>query len=94
MEAVARHSQVDNRLAAAPSAAAAAYHRSAAPDPEAAKEPDSATTVTLSARAQALAHQPQGTDRAAGADENQREKDQVEQMSQLNAQVRRTYAVE
>ncbi|WP_042428438.1 hypothetical protein [Comamonas granuli] len=90
MEAIARNPQEAQRVAAPPSSsAAAAYRRGAEEDSDAGNEPDSsATTVTLSARAQALARAPQA------ADAREQEQAGTEAMAQLNAQVRRAYLSE
>lgn len=100
MEAVQRNQDAASRYtgASAPGVSlaggAAAYRRNASLDAVSPEPADNETTVTLSPRAQQLAAQPQ-EGRAAGtgapevADSAQAT---TEQMSLLNAQLRRTYA--
>ena len=98
MEAVQRNQDAASRFtgAAAPSVNqagnAAAYRRNASLEAAPPEPAGNETTVTLSARAQELAAQPKDG-RAAGAspapDNGQAT---TEQMSLLNAQLRRTYA--
>ena len=100
MEAVQRNQDAASRYAGAsasgvsPAGSAAAYRGNASLETAPPEPADNETTVTLSARAQQLATQPQegstpGTGAPEAADNGQAA---TEQMSLLNAQLRRTYA--
>ncbi len=100
MEAVQRNQDAASRYTGASASGvnqaggAAAYRRNASLDAAPPEPADNETTVTLSARAQQLTTQPQegstpGTGGPGAADNAQAT---TEQMSLLNAQLRRTYA--
>ncbi|GAB2532397.1 MULTISPECIES: hypothetical protein [unclassified Simplicispira] len=98
MEAVQRNQDAASRYAGAATPGvgqadnAAAYRRNASLQAETPEPVGNETTVTLSARAQQLAAQAK-EDRAAGASEaSDNGRVASEQMSLLNAQLRRTYA--
>lgn len=96
MDAIPRLQDAASRLSGAagvganPQSGAAAYRRSAVAP--AAEPVDDETTVTLSPRAQALASRPEPVQETPPAgDAAQAERASAEQMSLLNAQLRRSY---
>lgn len=96
MDAIPRLQDAASRLSGAagvganPQSGAATYRRNAAA--EASSQADEETTVTLSPRAQVLASRPEPAKASsASGDPAQAERASAEQMSLLNAQLRRTY---
>lgn len=101
MDAIQRNPDAANRYqgASGPGAAqeanAAAYRRNASLQADTSEPANSQTTVTLSRRAQEIAAQPdpESTRRTGsnGSSATQADQASAEQMSLLNAQLRRTY---